>query len=444
MPSALLAIIISLAIGGVAYYLTHKIDGPITVSLRELIIGSAISIVVLLIVGPVTEKLILDGKTTYHEYFNGYETEAVEQIIPCDRDGSCNYTYDCDVYYVPVTHTYSDGDGHSHTYVTMEARYHDCPYVRSEAKYIVDSTLDNYQIGGNFSKDRTAWRAGIGVPADVPAGPPLQWVQARDRIAAHRNGGVTRKHNYKNLLLASDKTLLDQYSADIDYYSKAGLLPDHTRNYKDPIYNYYMADKFAAVGLNTDLAAWNESLLRLNGFLGAQLQGDVHMVAINASKAKDKDRYAQALFAYWKGHHFKKDAFPKNAIGVVVGVTDNKVVWARATGGLPVGNEALLLDIQNNLVGVPFEPDALIGLPLQKTGALYSQLWGVHKFDRPCMECIQEHRDGYVYLKSDVYVSGWQRFWIVFVATLCSAGMWFAFLNVDDRVKKYYGGYYGD
>jgi hypothetical protein len=438
MESALIAIIISLLVGSGAYFLTSKTSGPIKVSKREFIIGSAISILILLIVGPLTEHLILSNKTKYYEYFNGYETAATEQAVPCERDGNCEFSYDCDVYYVTETYYTYDEDGNAHAHTRIVAKYHDCPYLKTEYRYTVTSTLDDYRIGSSFAKDRSPWRAGEGVPGNIPNGPPQLWLEAKARIDAHRNGGVTKTHAYKNFLLASDKTILDQYSGDIQYYTKNSMLPDHTLNYKDPIYNQYMADKFSVVDLKVDNKAWNESLSRLNGYLGEQLQGDVHMVAVNTDKVKDKERYSQALFAYWKGHHFEKYAFPKNAIGVVVGIKDGKVEWSRATGGLPVGNEALFTDIQNNLVGIAFEPDALIGLPLAKTGALYSQLYGPHKFVRPCMECIEEKRDGYQYLSSDIYISGSQRFWIIFITTILSIGMWTAFLYIDDRVDFSY------
>lgn len=433
MWSALIAIFVSLALGGVAYYLTHKIDGPITVSKRELLIGSAVSIGVLLVAGPLIEHLIISDKIKYYEYFNGYETAAVEDAVPCERDGDCHHTYNCDPYIVMVTYTTTDGKGNTTTHSRPETRYHDCPHLKVEYRYTVVSTLDQYRIGGSFAKDRSPWRPSEGVPGSIPSGPPQQWAEAKARIDAGRNGGVTKTHAYKNLVLASEKTILDAYSADIEAYTKDNLLPDHTLNYKDPIYDQYLADKFSSVGVQADLKTWNESLNRLNGYLGHELQGDVHMVAIDASKVKDQDRYAQALFAYWKSPHFEKYAFPKNAIGIVVGVKDGKVEWARATGGLPVGNEGLFTDIRNNLRGVAFEPDALIGWPQKKEGVLYSALWGTHKFQRPCMECIEEKRDGYQYLKADIYVTGWQRFWIVFVSILLSAGMWAGFLYVDDR-----------
>lgn len=430
MGSAILALLITLAIGGVLWYLTARQDIEFKLSTKELVIGSAICLVTLLIVGPITEHIILNNEMKYYEYYNGYEVAATTGITTCERDGSCDYTYNCDPYTVQVSHTYTDSDGDSHTYYTTETRYHHCPYLTQEYDFTVATTLGNYPIGGHYAMERTAWRGGMGIPDSIPEGPPALWQQAKDRIAAGKNGGVTQVHSYQNFLLASDKTILDQYSDDISRYLSKGLLTPHTVNPSSPIYNEYQAGKIHLIDLPGDGGAWQESLMRLNGYFGAQLQGDIHMVAINASKVTDRDNYAQALFAYWKSPALGKYALSKNAIGIVVGVKDSKVVWARATNGMPVGNEALLLDIQNNLVGIDFTPDTLIGLPLQKTGALYKTLYGAHKYSRP-------HNRDYEYLKSDVTISGWQRFWIVFVCSLLGAGMWGLFLAADDRIKKY-------
>lgn len=434
MTSTLIAIFISLLMGGVAYVVTNSNipTGTIKVSKRELLIGSAISIVVLLIAGPLLEKLILDNKTTFYEYYNGYQTTAIENTIVCTRDGDCNDTYSCDPYV--VAHYYTDSKGNTHVYYTTE--YHQCPYLKVEYSYTIASTLGDYQIGGQYVKNRSPWRAGVAVPESIPTGPPAQWLQAKNDIAAGKNEGVTKIAPYQNLFLASDKTLLDQYSDDIAAYTKEGLMPVHTRNYRDPIYDYYDADKFIDVDVgmsSAQKASWEQYLMRLNGYFGKQLQGDIHMAVVSAGRISNPDDYSQAVFAHWKSvPAFGKYALPKNSVAIVLGVQNGQVAWARATGGLPVGNEALFLDIQNNLKGVSFTPDGVIGLPLKKTGALYRQLYGPDKFSRP-------HNASYEYLKPDTIVTGWERFWIVFVACILSGIMWAVFLVVDD---SWHGTYY--
>jgi hypothetical protein len=438
MESAIIAILISLGIGAVAYIVTNSNipTGTIKVSRREFLIGMAISTLILIIAALLTEHLIISNKERYYEYLNGYETAATVQVTICERDGDCDNTYDCDPYL--VVHTYTDSKGLTHTYVTTE--YHHCPYLTHELHYTVSTTLGDYPIGGAFAdKQRTAWRSGEAVPSDIPTGPPKLWAEAKARLDSGKPGGATKVHEYKNFLLASDQTILDQYSADIGQYKQKGLLPPHTRNYDNPIYNKYQADKFSAVKLNVDLKAWNEALSRLNGYLGKELQGDVHMAAVDAGRISNQDDYSQALFAYWKSpQNFQHYALPKNALAIVVGVRGGKIAWARATGGLPVGNEALFTDIQNNLVGVAFTPDAVIGIPKKTPGVLTQTIYGVHKFNRPCMECIGKKTGGYAYLKSDIYVTGWQRFWIVFVAATLSAGMWAIFLYADDSFRGTY------
>ena len=168
MTSALIAIVISLLMGAAAYYVTGKSNSAIEVSKREFLIGSAISIVVLLIAGPFIERMILDGKTTFYEYYNGYQTAAIRQTIVCTRDGDCDDTYACDPYL--VRHTYEDSKGHEHTYYTTE--YHQCPYLKVEYTYTIDSTLGSYQIGGQYAINRSPWRSGEAVPASIPRDHP--------------------------------------------------------------------------------------------------------------------------------------------------------------------------------------------------------------------------------------------------------------------------------
>ncbi len=333
-----------------------------------------------------------------------------------------------------VPYTTTDSKGHSTTHMRAETRYHSCPYLKVEHEYTVSTTLGDFEIGGRFAEpNRAAWRTGHNAPSYVETGPPGAWLAAKKRLASGKPGGVTKLHDYKNFLLASDATLLKDYSADIESYQSKKLLPPHTTNFSSPIYDYYMADKFQAVRLKTDITAWNEALLRFNGYLGAQLQGDAHIAAVNADIVGDRDRYSQALFAYWKGPEFKKDAFPKNAIGVVLGVKDGKVAWARATGGLPTGNEPLFNDIRNELVGVEFTPEAILGNPASQKGKLASVVWGKNKFKRPCMECAQEKTDGFEYLRADIGITGGERFWIVSSGLIVSACVWVVFLLVDTR-----------
>jgi len=86
--------------------------------------------------------------------------------------------------------------------------------------------------------------------------------------------------------------------------------------------------------------------------------------------------------------------------------------------GHAVGNEALLVDIQNELTGVKLTPEALVGAPtgvvhdvngkakftIDHTGGALDKivLAGDHPFQRVCMTCASkgDHGVGYNYLKS--------------------------------------------
>lgn len=439
MKSALIAILISLIVGGSLWYLTYRFDFGLKISTREFIIGSVSSALFLIIMAPLIEHLIIKDRMTYREYFNGVETQAVDQNIICERDGDCAYTYACD-YYVEteIYYTY-DEDGNSESHTRLVTKHHDCPYLKIEHAYYVDTTLGRYSIGSRYSDSgRQRW-GDKEVPAHVPIGPPDFWAAAKKRIDDGRPGGVTKTHSYKNFLLASDATILKSYSDEIEDYLAKGLLPPHTTNYEDPIYDYYLADKFHSVHLVVDAKQWNEALMRVNGYLGAELQGDLHMVAVDADTVIDRDGYSQALFAYWKGSAFKKNAFPKNAIGLVVGVKNGKVAWSRATTGLPTGNEALLQDLQKNLTGVAFTPEFLLGDPKNEKGVVATQLWGPNKFVRSCMECVQERTDGYAYLKPDIVITGAERFWIIFWGVFLSCALWVFLLYADDSFRSRYG-----
>ena len=62
----------------------------------------------------------VNSMVKYHEFWNGWEVEANEYVTTCEKNGSCDYTYDCD----PYTHTHSttstDSNG-SETYPLLNA-----------------------------------------------------------------------------------------------------------------------------------------------------------------------------------------------------------------------------------------------------------------------------------------------------------------------------------
>jgi hypothetical protein len=67
----------------------------------------------------------------------------------------------------------------------------------------------------------------------------------------------------------------------------------------------------------------------------------MHIVVVPASKVSNPDAYINALVAYWQSdEYFGKWGLPKNAIAVVLGVSDDAstISWARAK----IGNAGFL------------------------------------------------------------------------------------------------------
>jgi hypothetical protein len=145
--------------------------------------------------------------TTFNEYRNGWELSAIEYKNECARDGSCYYDYDCDPYTVMVSHTSTDSKGNT-------------------------TTLGNYTIASNrFPNDpqNHRYRLYTAIPenliSNAGVGFPKFWLDAYNRISAGSPGPVAIRSQYKNYILASDSTILNQYSGDITSLQKRGLLP---------------------------------------------------------------------------------------------------------------------------------------------------------------------------------------------------------------------------
>jgi hypothetical protein len=165
-------------------------------------------------------------------------------------------------------------------------------------------------------------------------------------------------------------------------------------------------------------------------------QGDLHLVIVDANTVTDPDNYMGALMAYWESPALGKDALSKNGIAVVVGTKDGKTVaWARAATGMPAGNEMMILDIQNKLVGVPLDTDSIMGHPTvnlathkwSNTSSALEQtvLWGQDAFVRVHMgKLTDKGASGYAYLLREIVPTGWQRFWMLFSAFVAGCVTW--------------------
>jgi hypothetical protein len=385
---------------------------------------------------------------TFHEYWNGWEMRAERTDYTCTRDGPCTHEYDCDPYIVQVS--YSCGKDNKDTCYRPETRYHDCPYVNVETSYSVATTVGSFSIAEHrfpANPDQNRWRWGHAVPdyisASAGVGIPAFWLAAKQRVEAGTPGPVTKQMSYKNYILASDQTILKQYSASIQHFVEVKLMPQVTHD----IHDFYAADKVHFVGyVPDDPQGWQHSLAYLTAALGSELQGDLQVVVTNAKEINDNpDAYAIALKAYWQDVSvFDRDAFSKNSIGIVVGTTDGKTIaWARAFTGMPLGNEALTVALRSDLKGVALTPDTLFGVvhgefqtgkpPVRSVrtgGALPAILWGdanpPTKFERVSMTANDktDHGGGFLYLSSEIQPTDTQRIIIILCAFLLGLMAW--------------------
>lgn len=428
---------IVIAIGLVAKYVLDQRQSEYRITLPEFGIAAALMLAVVI---PLTNwagtELAFQNAVTYEEFWGGYEVDAVQIVTECHRDGSCTHHYDCDPYQVKVVDraAYTDDKGRRHPEeYHYETRYHDCPYTTEEWTFKVRTTLGDYLIASHWlptNPDNHRWRSGKRVPGDIPSGIPQFWQEVKDRLAQNKPGPVTARREYKNYILASQHTILHKYSADIARYKAEGLLPKVNPN----IHDHYRADRVYFVGVNIP-GNWQQTMDYFDGAFGLDLQGDLHLVIVDANKVTDPDNYTGALGAYWQSPEFDKDALSKNGVLVVLGTTDGTTVaWSRAVTGMPKGNELLLIDLRDNLAGSKLTPQEILGPP---TGELYvdqatnqvkvrlihSQakldqiLWGANKYQRVRMT-------DYEYLRHEIEPTFGQQLAILFVCLLFGCIAW--------------------
>lgn len=445
MSMIILGALIVLGIGLAVKFFLDKKESPYRITLPEFAIAGGI---MLALVIPGTTwlgyKLAFDNAVTYEEFWNGEEVQAVWKKIQCDRDGAAAHTFRCDPYKVRVSYdcSYYTGSGKdrrrvSRTCYRWETRYHSCPYVTEEWTFKVRTTLGDFTIAANNFPDnpenyRYTSPKGYSEPApsNVPRGVPAFWQQAKDRLDQNKPGPVTVRKEYQNLILASQHTILKKYSQDIERYKKENLFPAIRSDVRD----FYLADRVYFVGVTPD-ARWQWHASYFNGALGYELQGDLHLVLVDANKVANPDNYAAALSAYWQSPEMERNALSKNAILVVLATKDGKTVdWARATTGMPRGNEAMLIEIRDALKGAPFDPRSILGVPRGELtndngatkvrivhgpdqGALENVIWGANKFQRVRMT-------DYQYLAHEIEPSSGQKGWIYFFIILFGVIAW--------------------
>jgi hypothetical protein len=465
------ALVAALLAGIVVRFALRKANSQYEITKSEVIVGGfLVAFVVAPLVGYIGWNLARQNQVTFYEYLNGWETAVRRENVSCTRDGSCHWDYDCDPYEEYVSETCTDSKGRTYECGRYETLYHSCPYVKVETTYVVETTLGAYTISENrFPDDPQShrWRRGKSIPASVIAsagtGIPRYWVEVKERIESHNPNPVTTRRAYENYILASDKTILKQYSSDIDTYRDQGMLPAPMRSITD----FYDADKVSFVGYQPQSAgAWQEALSRLNAELGAELQGDVQVVVVqNDAISANPDRYTLALKAYWQDTRvFGKDAFSKNGIGIVLGTSDGKtVVWARAFTGMPLGNEQLLAELQGSLKGRPLDPREVLGsvtvatsvtfepnywhlgpMTVSHTGTLAEALWGDYnqatRFARVGMTGKGSGQgSGHLYLYSEIEPTSGQMWWIAITVFVLGCVVWFALavINMQEMIHGF-------
>ncbi|HEY9784813.1 MAG TPA: hypothetical protein V6D17_05375 [Candidatus Obscuribacterales bacterium] len=446
--------LIVLAIGLAAKYFLDRKEHELRITWGEFGVASAI---LLLIVIPLTAwiglKIAFQNSVTYHEFWGGYEVEAKWIVVKTSRDGAGAHKYDCDPYQVWVVDqpAYTDKDGNYHPEQGhYETRYHRCPYTTEEWTFVVRTTLGDYYIAENWlptNPEQYRYRSPEGysrrAPSHLPRGIPLFWQKAKERIDGNQPGPVTARRNYENYILASENTILKKYSQDIARYQKEGVLPALNASVEE----FYFADRVYFVGVNPPPGDWQRMANYFNGAFGMDLQGDLHLVVVDANKINDPDNYIAALAAYWQSPAFGKDAFSKNGLLVVLGTADGQTVrWARAITGMPRGNERLLIDIRDQMPGTKLDPEVIFGPPrgelyqdqgktyvrvVHSSGKLEQIVWGADKFERVRM------RD-YRYMIHEIEPTAGQKAWIYVAIVFFGCMAWGICIRVG---TPYYRGY---
>ncbi|MBC9703621.1 MAG: hypothetical protein H9W81_01095 [Enterococcus sp.] len=386
----------------------------------------------------VGKSIYQNSTSKFNEYWNGFETNAYASPMTCTKDGSCRNTYDCDPYLVPVTHTQTVSDGKggttTQTYTVMETHYHSCPYSTEETSYYVDSTIETFTIARSVMTGPEFRPYERSIPGGRQ-GAPQSWTEAKARIDSGNPGPVTVVKPYQNYILASQDEFFEKYSDKIETLKEKGLLPTPAQG----VYQTYQADKAYRVS-NVKLAPdafikFKNDVSYLNGAVGNDLQGDLHVVFVPSDVEAGKDDYLNALMAYWQSEELKRNAISKNSIVVVLGISKDgtKVDWAKAETGMPVGNESLFTAISSGLKDAPVD-ETLLGHPTYNVGSdaivhsegkLETILWGENGFDRVSMTANEEDDNGtgFEYLLAGMNPEGWPLFFIGFVNVILAAGL---------------------
>jgi hypothetical protein len=458
---------IAVAIAGIGVKIVlDRMETPQEITWVEYGIGMAIScLLVGPLIGHIGWSVAKSNLVTFNEYRNGWEVQATRQDIQCTKDGPCVHEYDCDPYQCnphkcncSCTSRNKDGSCASESCDTCyDTCYHDCPYVTTESSFYVTTTLGQFAISENRlpdNPDSYRWSRLVSVPGwlvnRAGTGIPQFWTDVQKRCSANNPGPVTKKYEYENYILASDRSILKSYSQDIDRFKSANLFPRLSHN----VFSYYLADKVYFIGYQPkDATSWQDSVRYLNSALGSELQGDLHLVIVqNSTINSNPDIYALALKPYWQNKElFDRDVLSKNGIVVIIGTTDGQTIaWARTFTGMPIGNEEMLLALKNRLKGTTLDPASVVGTVRGQTngkaivgnhgsGVIETVLWGLNspttKFRRFSMKA-QDKDDfgpGFLYLQGEIEPTGGQKFTIALITFFVCCLAWLAFALIGER-----------
>lgn len=457
-------VVISIAFGAGLFLWGKNSKSEFNVNNKEFAIGLVVSVMLSFTVAHFGKKIAINHAVGgYKEFWNGSIVKSGSSSVACTRDGDCQQTYSCDPYTVMVTYTYTV-NGKTQTGVRPETHYHDCPYVTREYSYWLDDSFgDRHMLMDHgFAANPQPWRSSKGIPGNVPRGIPSAWIDAVKEIRAGDLPPATKINEYDNYILASARSILKEHSDDVAMYKKQGLLVAPTVSWKSPLINGFTANKVVFVKTNmTNQEEWQDALNHLNSALGVERQGDMHMLVVRASAVNDPDAYARALIAYWQSKEFGKWAFGKNAIAVIVGVSDDgkTMEWMRGKTGMPIGNGELLAALSFTSKGTTVDPKLLIGYPIAKwngkklsftrSGGLIEHIVLVATpFVRGCMDCKDKGDNGssYVYLKKELHPSTEAQVIILIVSLLFNMGWWLflwyiPFFEPITRTSRYRGYY---
>lgn len=412
------------------------------------VVAALIALLPALGVFGITTSIAKDSDQTYNEYWNGFEVSASTNVQQCERDGWCVNEYNCDPYQVTRVESYTDSEGKSKTRTVTETKYHSCPYSTEETTYVVDTTLGAFTIARSLMTGEE-FRWGMGIPGGRVTTPPQLWSDAKARVDSGKPGPVTKVNEYKNYILASDSSILKRYSSAIEDYKAKNLLPAPSAG----VYDVYQASKAYFVGSlpEIDAPAYTKDVANLTAALGTELQGDLHVVFVNANEVGDPTDYGNSLISYWQSEELGRNAIGKNAIVVIIAVDSYQtpapvatatptpqptdvaattatgttegtvtpvntikdgtpvVAWAKAYTGMPLGNEMLIQQIESQMKGKVVDsyllghPDYVGGSIKHSDGALEAILFGNNAFERISMDDLDadDKGSGFHYLSDE-------------------------------------------